>query len=77
MTHIMYPTTHTWSFSTSRFALDDARSSPMLSTLGLVLRNVREDSNGERRLDFLMTGPDVFLSEDLRCYGRAVLRKGE
>ena len=40
----------------------------MLSTLGLVLRNVRDDSNGERRLDFLMTGPDVFLSEDLRRF---------
>ena len=45
--------------------MGNGRSSPMLSTLGLVLSNVRDDSNGERRLDFLMTGPDVFRSEDL------------
>ena len=39
----------------------------MLSTLGLaVLRNVRDDSKGESRLDFFTTGPDVFRSEDLR-----------
>ena len=58
---------HTWSLSTlSRFALDEDRSSPMLATLGLELRNVLDDSSGARRFVFLMTGPDVFRSEDLR-----------
>ena len=43
----------------------------MLATLGLELKNVLDDSSGARRFVFLMTGPDVFRSEDLRhlCMG--------